>query len=298
MIAAEDERARTAAGANFTDAVTFAWGDPAVGCYGLARAGLSAAADGGGGRRGSVLALLFAGGQPVAAVAHGGTELGPGTDFAALALPGLESSVEAPLERWHVALDAGDGHGFALTFEALGAPAELAAGEPAAGAGGMTGYEQLCRVQGTVTLDGRPRAVAGLGQRGHQWGEPDWGRIELARTVSAWLEDGSGLTLVSVRPAGATSHADEATWAALLDGEPERVDEPRLSTTSDGDGRQRRAGLELWMGGEEDAVHRGAGEVLCGSTLELGQLRLDAAFFRWHVQGRGGVGRYDVLRRA
>lgn len=297
MTTLEDERARVAGGEAFTDAVTFAWGDAATGCFGLARAGLSPA-PGGGGRRGSVLALLFAGGQPVAAVAHGGAELAADADFSALSLPGLECAVEAPLERWRVALDAGDGHGFALSFEALGAPAELAAGEPAARAGGMTGYEQLCRVHGTVTLDGRPHEVACLGQRGHQWGEPDWRRIELARTVSAWLDDGTGLTLVSVRPPGAGSHADEATWATLLDGEPERVDEPRLSTTSDGEGRQRRVGLELWMGGEDDAVYRGAGEVLCGSTLELGQLRLDSAFFGWHAQGRGGVGRYDVLRRA
>ncbi len=298
MTGAEDERARPGVGPAFTDAVTFAWGDPATGLFGLARAGLSPAADGGEGRRGSVLALLFAGGQPVAAVAHGGTELPPGSDFAALALPGMTSSVDAPLQRWRVALDAGDGHGFALSFEAAGPPAELADDEPAARAGGMTGYEQLCRVQGTVTLDGRAQDVACLGQRGHQWGEPDWKRIELARTVSAWLDDGTGMTLVGVRPAGAAAHAEEATWAALLDAEPERVDEPRLSTTSDADGRQRRAGLELWMGGEEDEVHRVAGEVLCGSTLELGQLRLDSAFFGWHVAGRGGVGRYDVLRRA
>ena len=36
----------------------------------------------------------------------------------------------------------------------------------------------------------------------------------------------------------------------------------------------------------------------CGSTLELGALRLDCAFFAWHLEGREGVGRYDVLRPA
>ena len=44
--------------------------------------------------------------------------------------------------------------------------------------------------------------------------------------------------------------------------------------------------------------HRGSGEVLCGSTLDLGALRLECAFFRWRVEGGTGVGRYDVLRRA
>jgi hypothetical protein len=38
--------------------------------------------------------------------------------------------------------------------------------------------------------------------------------------------------------------------------------------------------------------------VLCGSSLDLGSLTLDCAFFRWHLEGRAGVGRYDILRRA
>jgi hypothetical protein len=41
-----------------------------------------------------------------------------------------------------------------------------------------------------------------------------------------------------------------------------------------------------------------AGEVACGTSLELGRLHLDCAFFHWRTDGRAGVGRYDVLRRA
>jgi hypothetical protein len=49
---------------------------------------------------------------------------------------------------------------------------------------------------------------------------------------------------------------------------------------------------------EESAyVRRAAGQVLCGTTLDLGQLRLESAFFGWRMEGRDGVGRYDVLRR-
>ncbi len=101
-----------------------------------------------------------------------------------------------------------------------------------------------------------------------------------------------------MRPEGAV-HADEPVWAALLgpDGAAP-IGDPRLSTTYDGDGRQRRAGLELWVDDDDEFPARGSGEVLCGSTLELGQLRLDCAFFRWRLEGREGVGRYDVLRRA
>jgi hypothetical protein len=76
------------------------------------------------------------------------------------------------------------------------------------------------------------------------------------------------------------------------------IDDGRLSTTYDADGHTRRAGLELWPAGDESWARRGAGEVLCGSSLDLGSLQLDCAFFRWHLEGRAGVGRYDIVRRA
>jgi hypothetical protein len=297
------ERPRAGDGApqGFSDAVTFAFGDRRAGLYGLARTGLAPAPDGGG-RLGSALGVLFTGTEPVAALGRGGVEVEAGADFADLALPGLRTTVETPLERWRVELDAAGENGatgFALTFEAIGAPAELGASEPAARAGGVQGYEQLCRVRGTVRAGGRERSVDGLGQRGHQWGEPDWSRIDLARTLGAWLDDETGVTVTAVRPAGAHSHAEEASWGALLGGAGHaRVAEPRLSTTSDAEGHQRRAGLELWMDDEEGYPLRVAGEALCGSTLDLGRLRLDCAFFAWHMEGRDGVGRYDVLRRA
>ena len=89
------------------------------------------------------------------------------------------------------------------------------------------------------------------------------------------------------------------TWAALW--EPGAVlaveHRPRLSTTYDAAGHTRRAGLELWAPGA-DWPRRAAGEVLCGSSLDLGSLRLDCSFFRWHLDGQSGVGRYDIVRRA
>jgi hypothetical protein len=205
-------------------------------------------------------------------------------------------TVGEPLQAWTVAMD-GDTHGFELRFEALSPPAEIGDEDPVAQAGGMAGYEQLCGVTGTVRVGGaRPVEVRCLGQRGHGWGEPDWDRIESARSVSAWPGAGHGFALSSVRPNSAP-HGEEPTWAALLDEAGTlRVDDPRLSTTYDADGRQRRAGLELWLAGEAHPL-RGSGEVLCGSTLDLGALRLDCAFFRWRIDGEGGVGRYDVLRR-
>ena len=54
------------------------------------------------------------------------------------------------------------------------------------------------------------RAVRGLGQRGHSWGNPDWDKIALTRTVGAWFDDGTGVALATVRPVKADHHADEA----------------------------------------------------------------------------------------
>ena len=269
-----------AGGEGFTDASTFAFADRKAGFFGLARAGVSS-------EGGSALGVLFAGRDPVTLVAEGGAEVGADATWDELALPGLTVRTLEPDARWAVTLHADPG--FELEFEAASPPAEL--GE----LGGMEGDERMCRVRGTAA--GRP--IDCLGQRGRSWGTADWSRIALTRSLGAWLEDGPSVVLSAVRPDGAASHADEAQAAALLraDGA-EPVSQARVSTTYDAEGHQRRAGLELFVGEEDDYPHRAAGQVLCGSSVELGQLRLDCAFFEWYLDGREGVGRYDVLRRA
>ena len=62
------------------------------------------------------------------------------------------------------------------------------------------------------------------------------------------------------------------------------------------EGRQRRAALELWIT-DDGPPRRATGEVVCGTTLDLGRLRLDTAFLSWRMDDRTGVGRYDILRR-
>jgi hypothetical protein len=229
-------------------------------------------------------------------LAAGGTLaiLFTGDDMRSWDAADVTAATEEPERRWSLSSER-----LALEFEALGPPAELGEDEPAARAGGMAGSEQLCRVTGTVTHDGGTLAVRGVGQRGHAWGDPDWDRIAATRTLSAWLEDGTGLAFTSVRPAGACDHGAEARWAALL--APAGglcVDDPRLSTTYDEDGFQRRVGLELWVGGEDAYARRASGVVVCGGALDLGDQRLDCSFLHWRMGGRSGVGRYDVLRRA
>jgi hypothetical protein len=287
-----------------SEAVTIAFSDADASICGVARVGL-AIADGA--TVCSGLGLLFNDGAPVSVRAVGGASPA-GSGWGAVEVAGITTDVVEPLRAWKVAYESEDGqHGFNLELQALSAPARLEASLPAGRLGGMEGYDQIVGVTGTVTLDGRSRPFRGRGQRGHSWGAPDWDKLSVARTLGVWLEDDTGLALTAVRPVKADSHADEAIHAVLLapaegngsSGESVAtvIAEPRISTTYDGDGRQRHAGLELYMTEDSDYARRAAGEVACGTTLDLGRLRLDCAFFKWRMEGRKGVGRYDVLRR-
>lgn len=260
-----------------TDAVTFSWADTEAGLFGLARLATGLSADGV--ESASALAIGFLGRETLGAIVSS-----PAEDIVAV--------TEEPLRRWTVR--ATGELDFELTFEALSGAVPFDGRQPFVKAGGMEGYEQLCRVTGTM----EGRAISGVGQRGHSWGNPDWDKIALTRSVGVWFDDGSGVALGLVRGVKASNHADEAAWGAYYapDGAFE-VDEVRLSTTTDEAARQVRAGMELYLDKDSEFPYRGAGEVVTGSTLELGSLRMDVAFLRWHVEGRTGVGRYDIIRR-
>jgi len=276
----EDPRPVGAEG--FSDAVTFSFGDAEADVYAVARLGLSGEASASG------LGLVFSGGEPVAVQADGVVDVAERA-WSAIDAAGLATTIERPLEAWTLSF-ASDGATFDLRVEALSAPGEMADG-------GMEGYEQLCRFTGDATVRGRPVAIDCVGQRGHSWGAPDWEKMSLARTLGVWMGDDLGVSLLAIRPAGTDRHDKESVAAYVYEGgEPMRVDDPRLSTGYDAELRQRRAGLELWMD-EESPARRAAGEVVCGTSLDLGRLRLDCAFLRWHMDGREGIGRYDILRR-
>jgi hypothetical protein len=253
-----------------SEALTYAFAAPDGALCGVARLGQ---AEG----RASGLVLLFRDGEPVAVSADG--------DGSA----GLTATGDGP---WQLSYE-GDVP-FALAFEPVSPVLDLPAGSAAAKAGGMQGSDVVCRVRGSV--GGAP--FAGMGQRGRSWGDPDWDAMLLARTLTAWFDDGRAVSAVAVRPAKASSHADEAVTALLLEQDEVReIADPRLSTTYDGAGRQRAAGLELYVGADDELPLLAAGEVVAGTTLDLGRLRLDCAFFRWRMQGHEGIGRYDVLRK-
>ena len=295
-VTAEDDAPRPPAGDGFSDAVTIAFGDERAELYGIARLGL---ADGGA----SGLAILFHHGEPVAVRAEGGVAADAPQSWDEVSAAGLDTAVVVPLHAWRLSY-APDDASLDLDLSAVGAIAELDPASPLAELGGMAGFEQALRVTGAATVRGERVAVDGLGQRGRSWGTPDWERMALARTVGAWLGDDLAVSLSAIRPARASDHENERIAATILDRDPESdaaralaVADPRLSTTYDGEGQQRAAGLELFV--DDDALpRRAAGEVVCGTTLDLGRLRLQCAFFRWRMEGRTGVGRYDVLARA
>lgn len=289
---ADDEQPRTDDDPAFRDAVTFAFGDPAAKLYGLA--GIAIGGEGGGA---SGFAVVYAGSEVAGASTQAVASAETPATWQDVSAAGVHSAVLTPLEAW-TAHYGGPDAGFDLRFEALSTPALIGADDPVARAAGTQGYEQLCSVTGNVRHGGRSHPVRCLGQRGHQWGTPDWSRIELARTLSAWMGAGRAVTVTAVRPAKAKHHDEEVIAGFLIDGgEPAAIFDPRLSTTYDGELRQRRAGLELWMTEEGGYARRAAGEALCGTTVDLGDLRLDSAFFAWRMDGREGTGRYDVLRR-
>jgi hypothetical protein len=292
----EDDAPRPPAGDGFSDAVTVAFGDERADLFGVTRIGVTEAGASG-------LAIVFHRGEPVSVHAEAGVAVDAPASWEDVSAAGIDTEVVEPLRAWRLQYAADDAS-LDLDLTAVGAIAALDPEHPAARAGGMTGFEQAVRVTGTATVRGTRVNVDGLGQRGHSWGAPDWDRIALARTVGAWLGDDLAVSLTAIRPAGAKHHEDERVAATIIDHDPESdaprampVVDPRLSTTYDADGRQLAAGLELFV--DEDAPpRRAAGEVACGTTLDLGRLTLHCAFFRWRMEGRTGIGRYDVLARS
>jgi hypothetical protein len=118
------------------------------------------------------------------------------------------------------------------------------------------------------------------------------------RSIGIVFSDGGLLALSAVRPGGAGQHGDEVVTAVLCgpDGAPTEVSETLLSTEYGGDGVQRRATLELWTDDEEGQPLRGAGSLINAAEVQREGLRADVAFFRWSLEGREGLGHYEIVR--
>ncbi len=187
-------------------------------------------------------------------------------------------SVEADGDMLRVELSAS----LALELEPVGAEASL--GELSA---------QVCRVTGQAL----GQSIDCLGTVGRTSAAPKWDELDALRTISVLVDADNAVLALAKRPRGARGHGDELVQAALVhDGELVNVEDARLSTVYDGDGRQRNAGLELWLPGEEFA-RRGAGSAIAGSSLELEGLSVHIAIFEWTLEGAQGYGAYELMVR-
>jgi hypothetical protein len=120
----------------------------------------------------------------------------------------------------------------------------------------------------------------------------------LRRSIGIVFSDGGLLALTADLPEGADGFGDERVDAVLCDPDaaPIAFDEALLSTEYGEDGVQRRATLELWPDADESRPLRGAGTLISSIALERGGMRSEIAFFRWSVEGREGLGHYEVAR--
>ena len=153
---------------------------------------------------------------------------------------------------------------------------------------------RTCRVTGEVA----GRRVDCLGTLSETRKAPAWDELDALRTISVLADAENALLLLARRPHGARGHGDERVTAWLVRaGELASVEDARVSTVYDGQGRQRSAGLELWLPGE-DFPRRGSGNVVAGSSLQLEGLDVHVAVFRWHLEEREGFGGYEVMARS
>ncbi|HEX2234214.1 MAG TPA: hypothetical protein VHG69_12720 [Thermoleophilaceae bacterium] len=185
----------------------------------------------------------------------------------------------------------GDGEGFqaelpgvfSLRLQPISEPAEL--GFVAA---------RVCRVAGEVG----GAKVDCLGTVAEAREVPSWDQLDALRSLTLLADETHALLAVARRPRGALGHGDELVVARLLqEGELLAIEEARISTVYDGEGRQRSAGLELWLPGE-DFPRRGSGTAVAGSSLELEGLRVHVAVFDWRLEGREAMGAYELTVRS
>jgi hypothetical protein len=181
-----------------------------------------------------------------------------------------EVSIKPTDDGWTAALPGN----LELPFRRLGSPVEL---------GGMRAY--LCAVGD------------GLGVVAEIHDPPRWQELDATRYVCALFDQNNAVLAFARRPTGALGHGEELVVAHLWsDGELKSVEEARLSTIYDGDGRPRQASMELWVPGE-DFPRRAFGTLTAGASLALEGLDVHAAVMDWRMDTHTGAGLYELTVR-
>lgn len=189
-------------------------------------------------------------------------------------------AVRATRKGWEATLS----DDFAVQLEPVADPAEL---------DGVRVH--VCSVTGRI--DGHKARC--LGTVSETTVPPVWDDLDLIRSLSVVLDTDNAFLAVARRPRGAAGHDAEEVAAWLLsEGDVIEISEARISTVYDGEGRQRSAGLELWIPGEDFPL-RGSGTMVAGTSLALEEVDVHAAAFRWRLDDHEGGGSYELwLRRA
>jgi len=189
-------------------------------------------------------------------------------------------SVERNGDGWRAELEGS----FSLVLEPLAPPLRLP---------GMAAH--LCGVSGRVG----GQAVDCLGTVGETHTPPAWEELDVLRSISAMFDSEHAFLALGRRPRGAPGHDEEQVVGWLLaGGEPLAVEDTRVSTVYDGEGRQRSASLELWLPAQ-DLPRRVSGTVVAGTSLSLEglEVHVHAAVFLWRMDGREGAGAYELWAR-
>jgi hypothetical protein len=158
----------------------------------------------------------------------------------------------------------------------------------------VSGFQELCRVQGTITLGGAALELDCIGTRSVIDGV-DAGSLGSARAVAGWFADDEAFMLLSLRAQEGLGQETDLVAATLFDPEGwTPVDDPRLSTTYTEAGAPTRTNLELWIGeGENEFPRRAAGEASgAGADLQTDGRELRVVPLRCHSRGREGAGVY------
>ena len=160
----------------------------------------------------------------------------------------------------------------------------------------------LTRVAGPVELGGMRAhlctgADGGLGVVAEIHDPPRWQELDATRYICALFDPKNAVIAFARRPAGSMGHGDELVVAHLWsDGDLKGVEDARLSTIYDGDGRPRQASMELWLP-SEDFPRRAFGVVTAGASLALEGLDVHAGAMEWRMDTHRGAGLYELTVR-
>lgn len=197
---------------------------------------------------------------------------------------------DRPREPWRLGL--GDS---SLVLEGLGEPVVDPTEAPA-------DFDELCRVNGSVTLDGEALEVSCMGWRGVRSADLLAADVASLRQVAAWFGPEDGFALLALRSAGAKGQdADTVSGAMFAPSESKAATEPRLSTTYAASGEPVRAGVELWLQAGDDPDQQYPRRAVGQATLApvrwvVNGVALEAQPFHWHAGGHEGPGIYLLGR--